>query len=98
MTWTCWAGPLVIALATTSCGIRTGIEDCQRTREVIQQELGVDSDCRFSSFNGPMGSKYTVTVGLRPAPSGEAAAIKGKVTEIVKRNFRSPVDQVSVVF
>jgi hypothetical protein len=98
MTWTRRVGLLVLALATTSCGFKAGMEDCQRTREVVKAELGVDAQCGFQSFTGTGGNKLFVTIRLAPAPSGEAAAIKGKVTEIVKRNFRSPVDQVNVVF
>jgi hypothetical protein len=90
----------VAALGATlaGCGLKAAIEDCQQAGDAIKAELGVAAECSYNSSTTSAGKKVTVTIRLASAPAGDAGAVQATVTDIVKRKFRSPVDEVTVTF
>ena len=74
--------------------MKQDLEDCARTRATVMAELGVDSSVTIRTMNG----RTSVAVRLASVPSGDAAATKARVTDIVTRTFRSKVNHVDLAF
>lgn len=82
-----------IAVTTASCAdVGQALRDTRETQAAVKSELGVDAAVSVRTFNG----HTTVGVRLESTPPGEAAAIKAKVTEIVKAKFHGNVERVDV--
>ena len=79
----------------SGCGsLKEGLEDSKRTTAALKSELGVDARLSFRTVNG----HTSVAVQLASPPSGDAAALKRNITDVVNRNFRAKVERVDVSF
>jgi len=70
------------------------LEDSKRTTAALKAELGMDAQISFRTVNG----HTAVAVQLAAPPSGDAAAVKRSITDVVNRNFRAKVERVDVSF
>ena len=89
---------LCFGRAIVACsGMKEDVEDSRKAQTDLRAELGIDSrvDC-VTNFIGRQ--KLVVTVRLKAAPAGNVAALKGAVTSIVTRDFRTHVDGVQLLF
>jgi hypothetical protein len=75
-------------------GLKEGLEDSKRTTAALKTALGVDARVSFRTVNG----HTSVAVQLASPPSGDAAAAKRDITDVVNRNFRAKVERVDVSF
>jgi hypothetical protein len=91
---------LLLSFALAACGdFKADFDDAKKSQTDINSTLGVDSQVTFRSFLGTKGKRLNVSVNLKtPPPTGDVAAFKVKVTDIVARDFRTDVDNVSVAF
>jgi uncharacterized lipoprotein YajG len=85
------AGTIFLA----GCGsLKEGLEDSKRTTAALKSELGVDASVSFRTVNG----HTSVAIQLASPPSGDAAAAKRNISDVVNRNFRAKVERVDVSF
>jgi hypothetical protein len=93
---------LCLCAAPVACNsvgsFKEAVQDSRKTESDLKTELGIDSHVGFTTTSGTNGTKAFVTVHLTSTPSGDVAALKRKVTEIVTRDFRSNVDGVQLQF
>jgi hypothetical protein len=90
---------LLLALCLAACGeFKADLADAKKSQADIKSELGVDSQVSFRVFSGTKGKKLAVTVALKSPPTGDVGTLKARVSDIVARDFRSHVDNVSVAF
>jgi hypothetical protein len=83
------------AIFVAGCGsLKEGLEDSKRTTAALKAELGVDARISFRTVNG----HTSVAVQLAAPPSGDAAAAKRNIADVVNRNFRAKVERVDVSF
>ena len=83
---------IALCLLISGChGFVEPIEDAKNTESAIKTELGVDATVGVRVASGMSGKKTLVTVKLKTTPTGDAAAIKSKVEDIVNHTFRSHV-------
>jgi hypothetical protein len=94
---TVWLVGLLLA-NLCACVIKADIEDSKKSKEDIRASLGVESDVLFHSYNDISGSRLLVDVRVKSPPPADAAKFKADVTEIVRRDFRSRVDRVTVAY
>ncbi len=79
----------------SGCGtLKEGLEDSKRTTSALKSELGLDARVSFRTVNG----HTSVAVQLASPPSGDAAAAKRTIADVVNRNFRAKVERVDVSF
>ena len=88
-----WLVACTIGLGACS-GFKQSIEDSGRTTTALKSELGVDARVSFNTVSG----HTFVAVHLASPPSGDAAATKSKITDIVNKTFRAKVERVDVSF
>jgi hypothetical protein len=91
MGWT-----LLLGLLLGSCNLKEALEDTKKSEASIKGELGLDAKIMFTTFSGTGGTRNRVVVHLQDPPAGDPARLKEQVADIVKRNFRAHVDQVTV--
>jgi hypothetical protein len=90
---------LSILLTLSACtDFRAAREDAKKCEADLKSELGLNAQVGFRAFSGTKGSHLAVNVHLAAAPPGDAFTVKGKITELVFRDFREHPDQVSVTF
>jgi hypothetical protein len=87
-----------MALSLGSCNLKEGLEDANKSEASIKGELGLDAKITFTTFSGTGGTRNRVVVHLTAPPTGDPARLKEQVADIVTRNFRAHVDQVTVDF
>jgi len=59
-----------------------------------QSELGLDAQVSVRTMNG----HTSVGVRLAAPPTGDAAAAKAQITDVVNRSFRAKVERVEISF
>jgi hypothetical protein len=84
---------VLLAVPVVACAQEVDSLACEKE---IQAELGVGSQVAVSTFFASSGKRVIVKVRLVNAPQAEVSVVKAKVDEIVRRSFRSHVDEVLV--
>jgi hypothetical protein len=88
-----WA--VILSLGLVACGtLKEGLEDSKRTESALKSELGLDARVGFNTTNG----HTTVNIRLAAPPTGDAAAAKAQISDVVNRSFRGKVEHVFVSF
>ncbi|MGH7440238.1 MAG: hypothetical protein ACRENE_31485 [Polyangiaceae bacterium] len=91
---------LTILLMLPACAdFRAAWKDAKKCESDLKSELGLDAHVGFRTFSATKGGRHlSVNVHLAAAPPGDACVAKGKITEVVFRDFREHPDHVSVSF
>jgi hypothetical protein len=93
------ASTLLLAIGLVSCvNFKNDAEDAKKAQTAIKAELGIDSSVAFRSTVGTQGATLAVVVHMNQTPSGNVAALKSSVSDIVNRSFRAHVDKVAIDF
>jgi hypothetical protein len=86
---------VIFSVCLAACGgFKQSLEDSKRTTGALKSELGLDAQISFRTMNG----HTSVAVHLVTPPTGDAAATKAKITDVVNRSFRTKVERVDVSF
>jgi hypothetical protein len=88
-------GFIALSLAICACsGFTESLEDSKRASAAVKAELGIDSQISVRTVNG----HTSVAVRLATPPTGDAAAAKRQITDIIGRTFRAKVEHVDLAF
>ena len=86
---------MIFSIGLAACGaLKDGLEDSQRTTSALKSELGLDAQISFRTTNG----HTSVGVRLAAPPTGDAAAAKAQISDVVNRSFRAKVERVDISF
>jgi hypothetical protein len=90
---------VLLALLMPSCADFTAdLQDAKKSQADIKGELGLDAQVDFRTLTGTKGKRLFVSVHLKGPPAGDVAVLKGKVSDIVTRDFHTHVDGVALTF
>jgi hypothetical protein len=90
---------VILSFGVISCmSLGASFEDGRRCERDIKTDLGLEAQVGFQEFVNLSGRTARVTVHLKETPSGDMAGLKGRLREIVERDFRSRVDTVEIAF
>jgi hypothetical protein len=92
-----WIGVGLLLLSTqlAACdGFKESLEDSAGATRALKAELGLDAQVSFRTMNG----HTSVAVHLVTPFTGDAATVKGQITDVLNRSFRAKVEHVDVSF